>query len=394
MIVTLASGEKYQNNENDMRSRHLDNVFKRTPNGKILDSNRNSQDGVKSGEVKVQTTAELDESQTKSNRPKIVQFSPTQPEMTPGRQSATEFDLLPMEASNDTEAKEKWLRYKLGYVLKIDQTELEERKRDKEVKRMRGRLPQVLTIGVAKCGTTALNFFLQMNPFLCPSRTESNFFVFWDRYRQGYSSYRQHMHQSYPNQITMDMGTYYAPTPGILPRVAAVNKNMKFILVMCDPVARDVSHFVHGQSSNGRNVNGTFENQYFTDTRMLLASRLRYNYDRLIEPWLPFLKEGRLHVVDGNRMKIDPVHELNLVEDFIGVPRVISDKLVVFNKTKGFFCKYEHKQEECMRTSKGREHPDVPTWVTHALTEWYKPQIKRFSEMTGVRFDWMVKSYF
>ena len=93
-------------------------------------------------------------------------------------------------------------------------------------------------------------------------------------------------------------------------------------------------------------------------------------------------------------MKIDPVHELNLVEDFIGVPRVISDKLVVFNKTKGFFCKYEHRREECMRTSKGRDHPDVPTWATHALTEWYKPQIKRFSEVTGVRFDWMAKSYF
>ena len=257
-MVMLATGGKDQNN---MVSKNFDDMSIRTPNGKVLDSNRKRKD-------------EPDESPSKSNRSKTEAYNPTQPKTMSDRKHVTEsnpssisdeqkysqFDLLRMKAPNDPMATENWSRNKFGYVLKIDQTEIEERKRDKEVKEMRRRLPQVLTIGVAKCGTTALNFFLQMNPFLCPSRSESNFFVFWDRYSQGYSWYRLRMHQSYLNQITMDQGTHYAQNPGILPRVAAVNKNMKFILVMCDPVSRDVSHFVHGQSSNGRNVNGTFEN--------------------------------------------------------------------------------------------------------------------------------------
>ena len=323
--------------------------------------------------------------------------SSSQPEPEPvnsaSGQQVSKFDIVLLKEPQDEDYRRRWSKYQLWNVLKTDAAERIERERDRNDKELRRRLPQVLTIGVAKCGTHALNFFLQLNPSLATSHLETNFFVFWDRYRQGYSWYRQRMYPSYPDQITMDQGTFYAQNPGILPRVAAANKNMKFILVMCDPVARDISHFTHGQTFHGRPLDKTFEDKMFTETRKVIASKFHYNFDTLLQHWLPYVRNGRLHVVDGMRMKTDPVHELNLVEDFVGVPRVISDKLVVFNKTKGYFCKYEDREEVCMKSNIGHEHPDVAPWATHALREWYKPQMRRFSNLTGVRFDWMTEYF-
>ena len=315
--------------------------------------------------------------------PQIKSLNSMQSEMM------SHFDPVPMNASDDEQYRRQFLKFQLGYILKMDAAERAERKRDRDVKELRRRLPQVLTIGVAKCGTHALNFFLQLNPFLATSHLETNFYVFLERYRQGYNWYRQRMKPSYPNQTTMDQGTFYAQVPGILPRVDAVNENMKFILVMCDPVTRDISHFSHGQLFHERRLNATFEETIFSQFKRVITSRLYYDYGRLIQSWLPYVEEGRLHVVDGMRLKTDPVSELNLVEDFIGVPRIITDKLVVFSKPKGFFCKYRDGKEQCMTTNKRRKHPDVATWATAALREWYKPQIKTFSKLTGVRFDWM-----
>ena len=280
----------------------------------------------------------------------------------------------------------------LDYILDIDSNELIERNLDKTESSLRRRLPQVLTIGFAKCGTAALHFLLELNPALAPSKCESNFLAIYERYVQGYNAYRSLMQPSTPDQVTLDRGTFYAVVPEIMPRINATNKNMKFILVACDPITRDISQFTHWLNTSKRPQNASspdpsFRN-FFFEKGVLKPEMMRYKYDELILPWLTYLKQKRMHIVDGTRFKTHPVEEMQLVEDFLGVKRAISYKDLVFNKEKGFFCKFVETMDICMDSQKGRLHPKVTNRLKGKLKAFYKPHVKKFSELTGRQFAW------
>ena len=281
----------------------------------------------------------------------------------------------------------------MDFVLPVDDDEMIERKLDRTFTAPRRRLPKALTVGIAKCGTAALHFFLSLNPALVPSKCESNYLAVYQRYKQGYNAYRSLMQPSYAHQITIDRGTFYAVLPELWPRILATNNKMKFLMVVCDPVTRDISHFTHKintqKPENDSTTMPTFE-QYRFENGVVKSALLRYKYDELILPWLPYLASKRLHIVDGNRLKTHPVEELQQIEDFLGLERAITYKNVVFNKEKRFYCKFIDGEEVCMTSQKGRVHPFVSDRLKNKLKVYYRPHMRKFFKLIGRDFSWSV----
>ena len=288
-----------------------------------------------------------------------------------------------------TKPKERSLG-SMDFVLSVDDDEVIERKLDRSFGGPRKRLPHVLAIGFAKCGTAALNFFLELNPFLVTSKSETNFLAVYERYTQGYNAYRALMPLSMPRQLTIDRGTFYALHPEMMSRVNAIREDMKFLLVVCDPITREISHHAHYLATvaagGGKNI--SFEDKFFDGDNQIKSSQIIYKYDQLIAPWMQYITDKRLHIADGTRFKTHPVEEIQLVEDFLGVPRQVSYEHVMFNEKKGFFCRSIDGDEECLGQDKGRIHIHPSANHLSVMKTFQEPHVSNFFTMINRKFNW------
>jgi hypothetical protein len=147
-------------------------------------------------------------------------------------------------------------------------------------------------------------------------------------------------------------------------------------------------------------------------------------YARHLERWLRHFRRDRIHFVHGERLVTDPAGELALVENFLGLRRLITADWFYFNSTKGFPClrlplpfsrepaaeadavspslpaSSDSWREQasandsvtpslrCLGKTKGRTHPTIDETVLQRLRDFYRPFNEKFYRMTGIDFDW------
>lgn len=105
------------------------------------------------------------------------------------------------------------------------------------------RLPQVIIIGVRKCGTRALLEFLNLHSRIQKARDEVHFFDEDTKYSQGLEWYRKQMPYSYVNQVTIEKTPAYFVTDSAPERIRAMNSSIRLILLVRDPVTRLISDY-------------------------------------------------------------------------------------------------------------------------------------------------------
>lgn len=92
------------------------------------------------------------------------------------------------------------------------------------------RLPDLLIIGVKKCGTRALLEFLRLHPDV---RAASNEIHFFDRhYSLGLNWYRKKMPPTVKGQLTMEKTPSYFVSSTAAARVFKMNPKIKVLLVV------------------------------------------------------------------------------------------------------------------------------------------------------------------
>ena len=103
-------------------------------------------------------------------------------------------------------------------------------------------LPKVLIIGVAKSGTNALEWFLQLHAQIRITALEPNFFNL--HYKKGLDWYCRKMPCTRDHVMVMERTpSYYADL--VQKKVYDFDKNMKLLLIVRDPVDRMISHLVN-----------------------------------------------------------------------------------------------------------------------------------------------------
>lgn len=119
-----------------------------------------------------------------------------------------------LSLTDDSDKNESAFKYRL-----VDGDNLSQRK-----------LPDLLIIGVKKCGTRALLEFLRLHPDVRAATTEIHFF---DRhYSFGYNWYRKRMPTSVKGQLTMEKTPSYFVTSSVPARVYRMNPKIKLLLVV------------------------------------------------------------------------------------------------------------------------------------------------------------------
>ncbi|KAI0234776.1 Heparan sulfate glucosamine 3-O-sulfotransferase 1 [Lamellibrachia satsuma] len=259
------------------------------------------------------------------------------------------------------------------------------------------RLPQCIIIGEMKCGTRALLAYLELHPDIITVIQELDYFNF--HYKNGQEWYRNQMPLSKPGQVTIEKTPQYYETAEVPDRVYAMNASIKIILVVRNPVDRSVSHWLHvcfkaRVAKEALNSCRTIENAGILTREGYINPNSKFirrsSYVRNIENWTQLFPVGtQLHIVDGDKLVTDPVSELEKVETFLGLSHHITQRNIVFNEEKGFYCMVSDKgQEQCLGKDKGSKHPILKPEVEAKLRRYFKPLNERFYRIVRRDFGW------
>ncbi|CAM4694562.1 unnamed protein product [Leuciscus chuanchicus] len=256
-------------------------------------------------------------------------------------------------------------------------------------------LPRAIIIGVRKGGTRALLEMLSLHPDVVKASQEIHFFDNDQNYARGIDWYREKMPFSFPHQITIEKSPAYFITEEVPERILKMNSSIKLLVIVREPTTRAVSDYtqvLEGKERKNKMYDKFEELVIDTNTSEVNTKYKAVRtsiYTKYLEHWLKFFPVEQFHVVDGDRLIIDPLPELKLVEHFLNLPSWISQYNLYFNATRGFFClRYNFVFNKCLTGSKGRIHPGVDPSVKEKLQRFFHPFNQKFYQITGRTFNW------
>ena len=255
------------------------------------------------------------------------------------------------------------------------------------------RFPKCVIIGIQKCGTKAVAEFLKIHPNISIDSRQTYFFS--QQYNKGLEWYRNRMPCSQNSQITLERTPQYFYFKDVPRRIFDMNKLVKVILLVCDPVTRAISNFAMAKDRNRAESSDTFEDCVLTNNnRSQINTSCKYikksNYQRYISEWLKVFPLNQIHIANGDGLIKDPVDVLIQIEKFLNIPAFIKENNFVVNQETGFKCirNITSNGMECLSRKKGRRHPIVKDDVLLMLKQYFKPLNHKFFEMVGQTFDW------
>ncbi|GFO30983.1 sulfotransferase [Plakobranchus ocellatus] len=257
------------------------------------------------------------------------------------------------------------------------------------------RFPQTLVIGTGKCGTRALLDYLGMHPYVACATREVHFFDKDENFKRGLNWYKAQMPRSYSNQMTIEKSPSYVEHPRTPLVARKINKDMRILWVVKDPVVRLMSVMALHYSNLGekyrepflQRVNGTItiKKDYYPLWRGEYVLHLRR--------WLKYFPLAQIHVLDGTDLVKDPVTEIQEVESFLELPPLLGPQNFYYNVSKGFYCMvpFSATSPQCLGSSKGRKHPVLNATVKTLLYDFFRPYNEQFFKLLGKRFNWEPK---
>ena len=256
------------------------------------------------------------------------------------------------------------------------------------------KLPDVIVIGVSKCGTRAVLHYLLTHPGIAGNlesggTPEVNFFS--SNYEKGLEWYRNQMKPAKPGQITIEKSPSYFLESTAPQRIFKFSRSVKLMLVLCDPVYRLVSQYlqtVENHIKEGRKYPSIEEAVIDSETGEVKtgATILHGCFTEAMREWLHYFPLKQIHIVDGESLRENPLSEMTKIERYMGLEKYFSKNSFYFNETKGFYCaKINQETPKCMGSSKGRPHPKLRLSVEKKLRQFYSDCNKEFFEMIKQR---------
>lgn len=189
-------------------------------------------------------------------------------------------------------------------------------------------LPDFLIIGAMKSGTTSLYRYLLSHPDISrPTTKEPEFFS--KNYIKGFDWYKSLFSGKGYNFEASTGYTKRQRWPDVAERIFHDLPTVKLIYSVRDPVERAVSHYQHNVRKGREKL--PFSRAIRKPGSHYIATS-RYAFQ--LEAYYQFYQAGRVHVIDFEELKSDPVSCMNDLCEFIGVaPRYDKNTLdTVYNR--------------------------------------------------------------
>ena len=262
----------------------------------------------------------------------------------------------------------------------------EYRRRLQEIRTLGCRkLPDILIIGIEKCGTITLRSFLSVHPNIFISESFLNNKFFNADNNKTLEEFTKASPCTPANQLRLEK----LATPGIPRLVYDLIPDVKLMVVVREPVERTLSHFVHLVDRHRVPENVTDFDETVKENGPILARALYFSfYGDRVKPWINVFGVDRILFLDGDNFVKDPVSELARAETFIGLPHLINHENFEYNKEKKFYCIKTAGNSTCMQKSKGRPHPVMREETRTTLRSLLRPYNEMFFSLIGQRFPW------
>ena len=255
------------------------------------------------------------------------------------------------------------------------------------------KFPQAIIIGVKKGGTRALINMLKLHPDINAAKTEIHYFDRDDNFSNGVQWYIEKMPYTSKNQVTIEKSPSYFVVEEVPIRMSTLSPKLKLILIVRNPIDRLVSDFLQLDSKrlkkNGNRY--TFEELVFHTSGEVNQHYMPVSvsmYDIHFQKWLKHFNLEQIHIVDGDAMVVNPIHELQKAEKFLGVKTYFHKEMFYFNETKGFYCWKKSGKPTCLGDGKGREHPSLSDTVRSKLQNFFSSHNDIFFELCQCKFSW------
>ena len=275
------------------------------------------------------------------------------------------------------------------------------------------RLPHFMIIGEMKCGTTALQLMLSdIYPNVKIPYEEAHFFSNDEQYHLGGLNYYKYVllpEMTHPKDIIGEKTPGYFRIEKCLDRISKDTPRSKFILLLCDPVKRTVSDFLHGVNTGWHKdlPKGypysiaqflTFGNGSYNTNHTMVQTSL---YGKSMSSWLKKFPKEQILVLNGQDLVSDSASLTSLfekVETFLGLPNQVTN-VTFFKGDSNFYCWMIRNHSRCLqellykRTSreKGRIHPKTEGEIKKLvdfLKDYYTPWNNLLFDQIGESFHW------
>ncbi|MDP1793846.1 MAG: sulfotransferase domain-containing protein [Acidimicrobiales bacterium] len=234
-------------------------------------------------------------------------------------------------------------------------------------KQQRAALPNLIVIGAAKCGTTALHRYLSLHPEIAMSQRKELMLFGGNRWLERLGWYADQFDAS--DRVRGEASPSYTMDPFVPDVVAQMDavlpSDTKFIYIVGDPIPRVVAHWgeQHGLGNDERTLDDALRDLDPRANPYLAASRYGHH--------LGLFGARPVHVVDQADLRDDRRTALRALFAFVGVDDT--------------FCSDGFDDEHNTAATK-IERPLLSDESTAALRDYLTDDIARFRGLTGRDF--------
>ncbi|CAG5103410.1 Oidioi.mRNA.OKI2018_I69.chr1.g761.t1.cds [Oikopleura dioica] len=224
----------------------------------------------------------------------------------------------------------------------------------------------------------------QGNPFLLSAPGEAHFFDSDENYARGADFYLSMMPKANEFHHVFEKTPSYLTLKKVPGRIAQFKKDIKIIAILCDPVKRALSHFLHVHANKIKITKNAERKEVHFDPDVTLIDVLgdifskksidylksdKFNppkhkaaraefwkflekhedrkphnfvtrgaYAFHINIWKEYFRDDQMLFISGSDLAAKPAQVVMKIQDFLGAPKILNENHFVFNKTSGFYC--------------------------------------------------------
>jgi hypothetical protein len=218
------------------------------------------------------------------------------------------------------------------------------------------------------------------------------------------------------DQITIEKSPRYFHMPNIPQRAFMLNPNMKFIIILRDPVVRAISQYTDFVTMNNKYkgnqkfppinektnaLHNHLLRDYFYEKKTvgnkteIFFKNVEFIYSGLyikyIKQWLEYFPKENFIILNGHKFIENPIIEMDKLQKFLGIDRLITGEHYKFDDKKGFHCMripLDSKDYTCLGSDKGRRNPIVYQETINLLKKYYEPYDKELFEFFNIEPFW------
>lgn len=242
--------------------------------------------------------------------------------------------------------------------------------------------PLFLIIGGQKCGTNALSNYLVQHPQIFRSYEKEIYYFESMNYQKGNTWYHHHFplpHHLKRNMIGFEATPEYLYYPAVAERICAYNPQMKFIVLLRDPVERAFSAWnMHCRTIINRPETRKFDHAVREEIEKMPNRdadlepgyvRRGLYYEQLMR-YFNYFPRDQILITDSRSLKDNSVAVMNEITRFLELQE------------------YDWHGEDLAPHHVGQYKSQIPDETKAFLRDFYKPHNEKSYQLLAQDFHW------